>query len=109
MPTASAIPPSVIELRVSPKRSSTTIETSSESGIETSTISVGERSGPANAGRVLEEHVSQGLGALARDRRANAAPFTGEVAAHRDRRPSRVALELLDEGEIHQPLAGTPK
>jgi len=48
MPTASAIPPSVIELRVSPKRSSTTIETSSESGIETSTISV-ERKLPRNS------------------------------------------------------------
>ena len=40
MPTASAIPPSVIALSVWPKRSRTMIETRSESGIEIMTMSV---------------------------------------------------------------------
>src|SRR5438876_650669 len=53
MPTASAIPPSVIELRVSPKRSRTTIETSNESGIEISTIS-DDRGAAVQDDRILQ-------------------------------------------------------
>src|SRR5207248_1614692 len=56
-------------------------------------------------GGVLQQRVAQWLGAVLRDRHVNAPALRSEVVAHRDRRPPDVTLQLLDVGQVDQPVA----
>src|SRR5229473_2397506 len=62
-------------------------------------------SGAAQAGRIFQKDVPERFGAVLRDGRADAPSFRPEIAAHRHRRPSDVAIQLLDVRQVHQPVA----
>src|SRR5438270_3421855 len=59
----------------------------------------------AQAGCILQQQVAEGLGAVVRNGRADAPPLGPELAAYGQRGPSEVALQLLDVGQVHQPVA----
>src|SRR5207244_2616797 len=85
------------------ERSSSNEPTSARRSVTTTRSPCG--SGAAQAGRVLQQDVSQGLGAVLRDGRADAASLGPEVAADHHGCPSDVAIQLLDVGQVHQPVA----